>query len=211
MKYLVIIGAGGMGKEINYIAEHSIGYGTEFIVKGFLDDNIHSMDGIEGCPPILDTITNYQPIDNDVFCCSIGNVQMRKKVCELIKSKGGMFQKLIHKDAQIRRNVQIGNGTIVDYNASIGSNAVIGENCLLQIGSVIGHDVKIGDNSRIDCHVVCVGGTEIGNDVCIHTNSVINHGVKIGDGATVGAMSFVIRKVKPNTNVQGNPAKQLDF
>ena len=211
MKHLIIIGGGGMGKEIFYTAKHSIGYGTEFDIKGFLDDNVHSLDGFTGYPPVLNTIHDYQPEPYDVFTCSIGDVHTKRKLCELIKSKGGRFQTLIHKEAQLRENATIGKGTIIDCYAGIGSDAVVGENCLIQMYSGIAHDCKVGDYCRIDVRAQLVGGVQLGNNVTIHTNSIISHGVTIGDNAKVGALSFVIRKVKPGITVQGNPAKRIEY
>lgn len=89
MKHLVIIGGGGMGKDIYHSAKHSIGYGTEYDIKGFIDDNLNSLDGCEGYPPVLDTIKNYQPSEDDVFTCSIGNVKTKRTLCEMIKDRGG--------------------------------------------------------------------------------------------------------------------------
>ena len=211
MKHLIIIGGGGMGKEIYYTATHSIGYGTEYDIKGFLDDNIHSLDGFQGYPPVLNTIHDYQPEKDDVFTCSIGNVSVKRALCELIKSKGGQFQTVIHKDAQIRENAKIGDGTIIDCYAIIGSDAVVGENCLVQAYSVVAHDCVVGDYSRIDVRALMVGGVKAGNNVTIHTNAVISHKVELGDNSTVAAMSFVIRSVKTGTTVMGNPAKRLEY
>lgn len=210
MKKLIIIGAGGMGKELLYTAENSIGYGTEFVVKGFLDDNIHSMDEYkDNYPPVLSTIHDYQPEEDDVFVCSMGNVGTKRELCELIKAKGGKFQTLIHKDAQIRKGVVIGDGCVIDALTVIGSESRLGENCLVQLFSIIGHDCVIGDYARIDTHSVCVGGVILENNVTIHTGSVVSHNVVVGHDSTVAAMSFVFRKVKPWTTVQGNPAKVL--
>ena len=211
MKHLIIIGGGGMGKEIYYTAKNSLGYGTEFDIKGFLDDNIHSLDGFQGYPPVLNTIHDYEPETDDVFTCSIGNVHTKRKLCELIKLKGGKFQTLIHKDSQLRENVKIGEGTIIDCFAIVGSDAVIGENCLIQLNSVVAHDCVVGDYTRVDVRALMVGGVKVGNNVTIHTNAVISHKVVLGDDCTVAAMSFVIRSVKAGTTVMGNPAKRLDF
>jgi sugar O-acyltransferase (sialic acid O-acetyltransferase NeuD family) len=211
MKNLVIIGAGGMGKEVFYTAKHSIGYGTEFDIKGFVDDNIHSLDGFYGYPPVLNTIHDYQPEPNDVFTCSIGDVHTKRKLCELIKSKGGKFQTLIHKDCQLRENVKIGEGTIVDCFAIIGSCAVVGENCLIQAYAVVGHDCIVGDYSRLDVRTLLVGGIKTGENVTIHTNAIISHNVELGNDSTVAALSLVIRSVKAGTTVMGNPAKRLEF
>lgn len=211
MKHLIIIGGGGMGKEIFYTAKNAIGYGTEFDIKGFLDDNIHSLDGFHGYPPVLNTIQDYQPEPDDLFTCSIGNVHVKRKLCELIKLKGGKFKTLIHRDSQIRENATIGEGTIVDCFAIIGTDAVIGENCLVQAYSVIAHDCVVGDYSRIDVRALMVGGVKAGKNVTIHTNAVISHRVELGDDSTVAALSFVIKSVKPGITVMGNPAKRLDY
>jgi len=40
MKQLIIVGAGGMGRTLYDIARECVGYGAEFTVKGFVDDNL---------------------------------------------------------------------------------------------------------------------------------------------------------------------------
>ena len=72
MKNLVIIGAGGMGRTIFDVARESIGYGIEYTIKGFIDDNLSALDGFEDYPPMLGTISHYLPEVDDVFTFSIG-------------------------------------------------------------------------------------------------------------------------------------------
>lgn len=211
MKELVIIGAGGMGREIHYTATHSIGYGTEFIVKGFIDDDMHALSGFQDYPSIIGTIQNYKIQKNDVFVCSMGDVTDRERAWKHIKEAGGHFLTLIHQNAIIKTNAKIGEGTIVDAFAIVSCDAEIGEDCLVQQAAIIGHDVKIGKHCRIDCQSFFVGGVIVGDRCTIHTAAVLNHHVEVGDDATVGACSFVIRKVKPKSTVCGNPAKKLEF
>lgn len=208
MKNLIIIAAGGMGRTFYDIARESIGYGIEFTIKGFIDDNLQALDNFEGYPPILGKISEYQPQNDDVFVCSIGGAS-RKKCMEEIISRGGEFQTLIHKTARIGTNVKIGKGNLIAAYTSIGADATIGDYNMIQSYTVIGHDAKIGNWNRIDTHVTCVGGTIVGNEADIYTSSVLNHGVVVEDGAHVGACSFVIRRVKAGTTVMGNPAKKL--
>lgn len=210
MKQLLIVGAGGMGKEIYYTARHSIGYGTEFVVKGFLDFPNPEWD-TNIYPPILGLEDDYEIQPDDVFTCSIGDVHLKRKVCEKMKARGAKFQTLIFDNAQIRENVKIGEGCIIDSYAHIGSDAVIGGNCLLQAFSCVAHDCVIGDYARIDVRSLLVGGVVVGNNVTVHTNAVVSHKVVLEDDSTVAAMSFVIKKVKAGTTVMGNPAKRLEY
>lgn len=210
MKNLIIIGAGGMGRTIYSNALEGLGYGEKYVVKGFIDDNLNALDDYPNYPPIIDTIKGYIPQENDVFVSSIGGASRRPCMEEII-SRGGEFMELIHKTARIYNNAKLGKGNFIGAFSVIGNDAVVGDYNMIQAYSVIGHDAKIGNWNRIDTHVTCVGGIVIEDGVNIHTSAVINHGVTVGSGAHVGALSFVIRKVKPGTTVCGNPAKKIEL
>ena len=208
MKNLIIIGAGGMGRTLYSNALESIGYGEKFLVKGFIDDNVNVLDGFPNYPPIIGTINNYVPQQDDVFVSSIGGASRR--VCmETIINKGGEFLELIHQTARIYTNAKLGKGNFIGAYTVIGNDAVVGDYNMIQSYTVIGHDAKIGSWNRIDTHVTCVGGIVIEDDVNIHTGAVISHNVCVENGAHVGACSFVFRKVKAGTTVIGNPAKRI--
>ena len=210
MRDLIIIGAGGMGRTMYSNALESIGYGEKFVVKGFIDDNMNALDDFPNYPPIIGTIKDYIPQQNDVFVSSIGGASRRPCMEEII-SRGGEFIELIHQTARVYNNVKLGKGNFIGAFTVIGNDAVIGDYNMIQSYTVIGHDVRVGNWNRIDTHVTCVGGIVIEDDTNIHTSAVINHNVTIGSGAHVGALSFVIRKVKSGTTVCGNPAKKLDI
>ncbi len=210
MKELIIIGAGGMGRTVYDSALYSIGYNTEYVIKGFIDDNLHALDGFPNYPSIISTIKDYEPAPGDVFVSSIGGLSRRQCMEEIIR-RGGEFQQLIHKTARINSNAIIGKGNFIGAYTVIGNDAKVGDYNMIQSYTVIGHDAVIGNWNRIDTHVTCVGGIVIEDEANIHTSAVINHNVIIGSGAHVGALSFVIRKVKPGTTVCGNPAKKLEI
>lgn len=208
MNNLVIIGAGGMGRTVYGIALECEGYGTEYIVKGFIDDDLHALDGYPNYPPILGRLSDYIPQDGEVFANSIGG-GVRKKCIESLFKRGAIFINLVHETARIRTNVKMGTGNIICPFVTIGADSVIGDYNMIQSYTTIGHDVQIGNFNRIDTHVTCVGGIRIENEADVYTSAVINHKVVVEDGAHVGACSFVIRKVKAGTTVYGNPAKLL--
>ena len=210
MKQLIIIGAGGMGKDLYRIATECDGYKRDYLVKGYLDYPKDDWDSVN-YPPILGVEDDYIISDNDIFICSLGDVQLKRKVCNKILKRGGKFISLIHPRAEIGKNVSVGCGNIIDREVIIGPGVTIGNFNMIQTRTIIGHDSIIGDWNRFDCNVLCVGGVTVDNAATIHTSSVISHNVTIGDDAVVGAMSFVIRKVHAGTTVYGNPAKKLDY
>lgn len=208
MKNLIIIGAGGMGLTLYSNALECIGYGENFIIKGFIDDNPNALDRFHNYPPIIGSIKEYLPQNDDVFVSSIGGSSRRICMEEIIR-RGGEFAQLIHHTARIYTNAKLGKGNFIGAYSVIGNDAEIGDYNMIQSYTVIGHDAKIGSWNRIDTHVTCVGGIVIEDEVNIHTAAVINHKVRVESKAHVGAGSFVIRKVKAGSTVIGNPAKLL--
>ena len=208
MNNLIIIGAGGMGRSLYDNAQESVGYGEIFVVKGFIDDNLAALDGYPNYPPVIGTIKDYIPQENDVFVSSIGGAS-RRACMEAVISRGGTFINLIHSTARIRKNVRLGTGNFIGAYVAIGNDTEIGDYNMIQTYTVIGHDSRVGNWNRIDAHVVCVGGIVIEDETVIHTSAVISHNVTVETGAHVGALSFVIRKVRAGTTVIGNPAKRL--
>lgn len=209
MNNLIIIGAGGFGRSIYSIAKGALGYKKDFVIKGFLDDNIHVLAGFESYPSVLDTINNYQPEQNDVFINSIGSVKAKRITTANILARGGRFINIIHKTAAISDGVKLGEGVIIGIHTIIDADVSIGDHSLIQSAAIIGHDVKLGSFCRIDCKVICVGGVVIDDAVTIHSSAVISHNVTIGKGSLVGAQSFVICKVPENASYYGNPAVRL--
>ncbi len=208
MKHLIIIGAGGMGRTMYDMARESIGYGTTYDIRGFIDDNTTALDNFDNYPPLIAPIHGYQPKEDELFICSIGGTS-RQKCMEEILNRGGKFLTMIHHTARIGTNVEIGEGTIVGAFTTIGADAKVGKYNLIQSYTVVGHDSIIGNWNRIDTHVTLVGGTIVQDGTDIHTSAMISHNVTVESHSRVAACSFVIRRVKEGTTVMGNPAKRL--
>lgn len=86
-------------------------------------------------------------------------------------------------------------GAYVAPTAVIDPSAVIGPDCHIEHGAIIGRDVKIGARCRIQAHAVIRNGVEIGDDGDIGPNTYISHSiigkkVKIHPGAVIGRQGF---------------------
>lgn len=209
MKNLIIIGARGFGREVWGIAQNSVGYGTEFVLKGFLDDNADALEGKGDFGPIIDSVENYEPQIDDVFICALGNPFYKEKYTNIILSKGGEFISLIHKTSFVKS--ELGPGCIVCAYCLLSCDLKIGSYNTFQGFTVIGHDVEIGNFCELETRSFMGGYSKLGDRVTLHTNAVIHPRVKVGNDAVVGALSVVIRNVKDGTTVYGNPAVRLKY
>lgn len=208
MKQLIIVGAGGMGRTLFDMARESVGYRTDFVIKGFVDDDLHALDTFSGYPQVVRSVGNYQPEIDDVFICSIGGAS-RKACMNSILERGGEFISLVHNTARIGSNVYLGKGNMIGAFTTVAADAKIGDYNFIQSYTIVGHDVVIGNWNRIDSMVMLIGGIKIGDHNMIHTSAVLNHNVLVGNDAHIGACSFVIRNVDDGTTVCGNPARKI--
>jgi len=74
---------------------------------------------------------------------------------------------------------------------------------------VIGHDVTIGDYSVISPNASIGGNVNIGPGCYLGSGSIIKNGIKIGDNSIIGMGAVVLKDVKPNSVMVGNPARFL--
>jgi sugar O-acyltransferase (sialic acid O-acetyltransferase NeuD family) len=205
---LIIIGAGGFGRNIASIARSDMAYGTEWNIKGFLDNRPNLNTPLD--LPILGDPLSYKSVDGDIYICALGDPKMKRLYTENLRNQGCDFIRL-RTEVDIGDRAEISRGCIFERKVSIGTDAHLGEFVTVLALSIIGYGVKVGDFCQIGSFVFIGGEAQIGNDVIIHPNSTILPRVKIGDGSVVGAGSVVIRDVPKNTTVFGNPAKPFIF
>lgn len=208
-KNLIIIGARGWGREVLWSFQSN--ESDKYNFKGFLDDNENALDDIMGeFPPILSSVEAYQPQDNDVFFCALGDPTYRKKYADIITQKGGKFVSYISPMAIVSPNVKIGAGVFVGANTVVSENVTIGDHSMIHGFCTLGHDVTIGTNVSVEAYCFFGGFSSVGDNSSIHVRSTVIAHKKVGANASVGACSLVIRNVKDNTHVFGYPATRID-
>jgi sugar O-acyltransferase (sialic acid O-acetyltransferase NeuD family) len=205
---LIIIGDGGLAREVYDLAINCSSQEQNIKIKGFLSEKSSNIESL-GYPPIIGTVTNYDIEEGDVFFCGIGSVTLRKKCVEIIISKGGKFINLIHPTAVISPSVKLGFGVAIKSFCVISSNVTIGDYSFLQSSVIVGHDVIIGKYCQINSFSFFAGCAMIDDQVLVGAHSKFIQGAKAEELTTIGIGSLIIRKVKKNTTVFGTPAKEI--
>ena len=208
MKNLIIVGARGLGRQIYGQLEDMVGYNTEFVAKGFLDDASNALDNFPGFPPILSSVEDYVVQPDDVFVVGLGDPKMRLLYADKIKQKGGTFISLVSKYAYVSKTVKhIGVGCMIDPFVGIATDTYIGDFVLIQSNSVIGHDVVIEDAAAIDSQGFLGGGVLVKKGAYIGTGSKVMPHVTVGEYANINACSLVVKDVPDAASMMGIPAQ----
>jgi|GEM_PF-1594510 len=109
--------------------------------------------------------------------------------------------------------VTIGNNVEIGALCTVASgtlgNTVLEDNVKLDNFVVAGHNCRIGSGTLAASQSSIGGSCKIGRNVWISTAAQVINGITVGDDSFLGFGAIVIRNVKPNTKVFGNPAKPI--
>lgn len=210
MKKLLIIGAGGFGREVlQYALDIQESVQTPvWEVFGFLDDNLTALEGYDCGYGVKETISDHRVNDQYVYICAIGDVKTKLSICRSFAEKGAHFINLVHPTALIGRTCAMGHGNIVCPYAALTADVRIGDYVILNQRSGCGHDAVLGDGCTLSAFCDVTGFATLGEGVFMGSHAVICPGVKVGAYAKIGAGSIVLRHVKDDTLVFGVPAKR---
>lgn len=207
MKDLIIVGAGTTGRERLDVIKKINAIEKRWNIVGFLSDVPEALDGIECDYPIIDTIVDYVPKENDIFVCGIAMPKAKEKVVNIMKTKGAIFGTIIHPRSCVGDFVKLGEGCYIE--GIIAPNACLG-NFVSVMCSLIGGSSIIGDFSTTTGNAN-IAGAKLGKRVFVGSNAVILGNVSVGDDVLVGVGSIVLKNIKSNMKVFGNPAFDIGY
>lgn len=205
---VLIIGAGGWGREVLAQMQGDPANNTVWTIKGFLDNRPHILDGLDCDVPIVGSPMDYVPQGDERFVCAVGDPYARKVYAAPLLDKNAGFIPLL-TGAFLNPRVHIGHGSLLCHRVQLSPDVWLGDFSNVHTCTVIGHDVRVGNYAQIGAMTFIGGGAHIGDFAIVHPHATILPGIQIGEGATVGAGAVVIKNVPAGATVFGNPAKVI--
>lgn len=209
MKDVLIVGAGGFGREIYTYVEDCLAEGFPWRIKGFIDDNLNALDSYNYPHKVVGTVDGYEICENDIFIAALGLPKVKKYIVERLLLRGAKFETFIHPSARVGRNVKLGTGCVLCPGVFVTCDIEMGDFVTINSKSGVGHDAKIGSWTTLSSFCDVTGHAKLGEGVFFSSSAVAMPKSKIGDWAVVGANSGVVAKVSENSTVYGNPAVKM--
>lgn len=211
MKKLVIIGAGGFGREVAWQVLEQKSFCAQYQLIGFVDDNDNLVGTCFNGLPVLGTIDWLMEQEEPMaVMAAVGSAKIRKKIVDRCKkNKNLCFPTFIANDAALSDTVKIGEGGIICRGNILTVNITIGAFALINLSCTIGHDVVMEDYVTLYPGVHVSGNVSIGKITEIGTGTNIIQGKAIGSHVTIGAGSVIIRDIEDNCTAVGVPARRV--
>lgn len=209
MKDIVIIGAGGVGRETAWIIEKINMKKPTWNIIGFVDDNEEIWNSEINGYKVLGNLSWLNYLENEPYVIiAIANYKVKKSIVNKLEDRF-QFATIVDPDVYLNRTIKIGKGSIVYPGVIITTNISIGKHVIISPKCGIGHDSVIKDYVSLLWNVNVSGFDVIEEGVLIGSGATIIQGKNVGMGAIVGAGAVVIRNIKTNVIVGGVPAKLI--
>lgn len=213
LKPLIIIGAGGFGREVAWLVERINSLDPTWKLEGFVDDGITGKGASIAGYPILggiDYFSNY--LDKVWVVLAIGSAKTRAVLADkLSRFQCIEFASLIDPSVIMSKRVTVGEGSIICAGSIITVDVRLGKHCIVNLDTTIGHDAVIEDCVTIYPSVNVSGMVRVGHCTELGTGVQIIQGKTIGANSVVGAGAVVVRDIPDSCVAVGMPAKPIKY
>lgn len=208
MKDLIIIGAGGFGREVKELIADINRKEETYNVIGFVDDGIEAGTPVHDLKVLGDVAYLDGLSEKPLLAVAIGDPQIKRKVIQ--KLHGFSFPSLVHPSVYpIGTNISIGKGCIICRSNILTCDIDIEDFVILNLACTVGHDTVIGRYSSFMPSVNISGQVIIEEAVYGGTGAKIINNVTIGTNSIIGAGAVVAKSIPANCTAVGIPAKPL--
>lgn len=208
MRPLVVVGAGGFGRETIDVVRAINEVSPTWDLLGVVDDNPSPANLDRLARLDVPHLGGLELIPSGVaVAVAVGSPSTRRRIVTSLAPHD--FPSLIHPSTLEGSEFGHGRGLVVLGGVSIGTNVTLGEHVHLNAHAVIGHDARCDDFVSVNPNATISGGCTIGSGTLLGANSTVLQQISIGHDATVGAAACVTRNLPGDCTVVGVPAHPL--
>ncbi len=202
---LVIVGSGGMGREVLVLVNRINKIEQTWNFLGFVDNQ--EEDGAAGDDEWL-----VGRKEKTFVALAVGSSKLRDKLYRKFSSNQNIiFPNLIDPSVIIgdHQTVVMGRGNIICAGSILTTNVSVGDFNIINLNCTLSHDSVMGDFVTLSMGCNLAGNTSIGDMAEIGTGTQVIQGKRIGRCSVIGAGAAVIHDIDEYVTAVGVPAKVI--
>lgn len=208
---LVLVGAGGHGRETLDVVEAINAVAPTLSFRGFVADGADPELLARRHAPLLGPSDELVAVllAQDASChLAIGSGHVRARLDAVLVQAGlgDRARTLVHPRSSTGSDLRIGPGVLLAAGARVTTNVTLGRHTHLNVNSVVSHDAVLGDHVTLSPGTLVNGNVTMGDRSFLGTGAVVLPGRTIGADAVVGAGAVVTRDVPAGVTAMGVPA-----
>lgn len=210
MRKILIFGAGGFGREVQWLIECINQKNPTWTIEGYLDDGVEPGTEVNGYQ-VLGGIEKLRDFDENIaVVCAVGSARVREIIINRIKEMGNyQFPNLIHPDVQMSDSVTFGEGNIICAGNILTVNIEVKDFVIINLSCTVGHDAVLESFVTVYPGVNISGCTIMHKGVELGTGSKIIQGIEVAEKSIIGAGAVVVRDITEAGTYAGVPAKKI--
>jgi sugar O-acyltransferase (sialic acid O-acetyltransferase NeuD family) len=208
MKRLIIVGAGGFGRELYVWAGQHPECGRAWTIAGFLDDNPLALVPFGSFAPVL-SLSGHKPSADNLYLVGLGMPELKEKLVAPLVSAGAEFLTFVHPQALVGARVKLGQGVVICPGAILSVDIEVGDFAMVNLNCTIGHDASLGPWTSLSAQCDITGHVRVADRVFMGSRASVIPEKSIGSRAIVGAGAVVCSDVPADVTVVGIPARIL--
>jgi sugar O-acyltransferase (sialic acid O-acetyltransferase NeuD family) len=211
MDVIVIVGAGGFGREVLEIFKDQNRIKKRWNIVGFVDDDkkLHGKM-VNGYPVLGDLDWLKEHNKENLSCvCAIGMPETRKKVVAELQKIDVKFSNAIHSSVLMSEFVELGDDVIICAGSILTVNIKIGDHVHIDTNCTVAHDAVIRNYCRLSPGVKVNGHVNLGEGVFIGAGTTLVNDTSVGNWSVIGAGAVVTENIPDNVVAVGAPARVI--
>jgi sugar O-acyltransferase (sialic acid O-acetyltransferase NeuD family) len=209
---LVIVGAGGFGRETVEAVRALNAAGARWRLAGYLDDDpARHGKVIDGVPVLGGTGELAQMPGVSVVVCTgrPDNFTSRPRIVEALGLPPERYATIIHPSASVSVTSQVGPGSVLLAQTVLTAAVTVGSHVAIMPHVILTHDDVVDDFATM-ASAVCLGGSvHVGRCAYVGAGALVREQRSIGSFALVGMGAVVTRDIPPREVWAGVPARYI--